>query len=200
MFPFGWLLHFIIHTQKVVSLFVTTYQFFSKNETCQEYTVFVTLKSLIVWYALSTYSFKHDITSFCDCKQHQMSNHHLFDMLLVEVITPMCRITIIITLSGTGVPTSIQLANKNKTSCSTVPLPLLNKPVYIYTNMSIPRPATNHCPRNELDHVHTMECSNDHKISPSEFRGSSFRCNSTLRDWVLNLITTKLNYSVNLFH
>ena len=41
--------------------------------------------------------------------------------------------------------------------------------------MSIPGPATNHCPENGLDHMCTIECPNDHKISPSsEFRRSSF--------------------------
>ena len=29
--------------------------------------------------------------------------------------------------------------------------------------MSIPRPATNHCPENGLIHMCTVECSDDHK-------------------------------------
>ena len=47
--------------------------------------------------------------------------------------------------------------------------------IYIYThiNMSIPGPATNHCPRNSLNHKCTMECPNDHKISNSVCRCDS---------------------------
>ena len=33
--------------------------------------------------------------------------------------------------------------------------------------MSIPVPATNHCPGNGLNHMHIVECPIDHKISPS---------------------------------
>ena len=42
-------------------------------------------------------------------------------MVLVEVTALMCRITAIITtFTGTGVPTSVQLADKNKTGASGV--------------------------------------------------------------------------------
>ena len=41
--------------------------------------------------------------------------------------------------------------------------------IYIYTltNISIPGPATNHSPENGLNHMHIIECPNDHKICPS---------------------------------
>ena len=72
----GWFHNLITHTQQIVSMFVTTYfykQLFSKMKQ---------IKSILHSqlpnhhlsnvHLLSTSSFKSDMISFCDCKQHQI--------------------------------------------------------------------------------------------------------------------------------
>ena len=95
------------------------------------------------------------------------------------------------------VPTIVQLADENKINCDSIQTlcHYWNKPVYIYTNMSIPGPAANHCLRNGLNHMHAMECPSDHKISHSSEISSLWNIAPLVTQLSTYFIVTKLNYS-----
>ena len=77
----------------------------------------------------------------------------------------MCRMTTMIALTGPGFQLVSSWQTKIKWAVTQY------KPYAIYTNTSIPGPATNHCLGNRLKHKRTMEFPSNHKISHStEFR------------------------------
>ena len=67
--------------------------------------------------------------------------------------------------------------------------------IYAHTNVSIPGPATNHCPENVLNHMCVIEHPNDHKTSPSSVLHLTSTHNSTGYATECWLIATKLYVS-----